>query len=235
VTLARDELVARVTARLAVVRDRIASAGRDPGTVRVVAVCKAFGADAPAAACAAGIDDVAENYAAELVAHHDALGDARGDVLGDAQLTWHFLGSLQRNKLARLAPRVSVYQSVSSPRDAELLARYAPGARCYVQVDVSGLAGRAGCPPGSEGAIVELAQGRGLVVEGLMCVASPDQAVASREFASLRRSADDLGLDGCSMGMSGDLEAACRAGSTLVRLGTALFGERPSRAATALA
>jgi len=184
VTLARDELVARVTARLAVVRDRIASAGRDPGTVRVVAVCKAFGADAPAAACAAGIDDVAENYAAELVAHHDALGDA----LGDAQLTWHFLGSLQRNKLARLAPRVSVYQSVGSPRDAELLARYAPGARCYVQVDVSGLAGRAGCPPGSEAAIVELAQGLGLVVEGLMCVASPDPAVASREFASLRRS-----------------------------------------------
>ena len=224
---ARDELVARVTANLAVVAERIAAAGRDPSHLTLVAVCKAFGADAPAAAAAAGLHDVGENYANELVAHHDALGDTA--------LTWHFLGALQRNKLARLAPRVAVYEAVAAARDAELVARHAPGARCYVQVDVSGLPGRAGCAPDATPGVVAASRGAGLVVEGLMCVASPDPGAAADEFASLRRAADALGLPGCSMGMSGDLEAACRAGATVLRLGTALFGERPPRASAGLA
>lgn len=226
-TLARDELVARVTANLAVVAERIASSGRDPSEVTVVAVCKALGTEAPTAAAAAGLHDVGENYAAELVAHHDALADA--------PLTWHFLGALQRNKLARLAPRVAVYESVGSVRDAALVAAHAAGARCYVQVDVSGLPGRAGCDPADTGEVVAAARAAGLLVEGLMCVASPDPAVAPGEFTALRRAADALGLEGCSMGMSGDLEAACRAGATAVRLGTALFGARPSRPSAALA
>jgi PLP dependent protein len=227
VSLARDELVARVTTNLAAVHDRIASTGRDPGEVTVLAVCKSFGPDAPIAAASAGIDAVGENYAAELVAHHDAAGAT--------PLEWHFLGALQRNKLARLAPRVAVYQSVASPRDAELLARRAGAARCYVQVDVSGLAGRAGCAPSATPSVVGAAQDLGLVVEGLMCVASPDPGLAAAEFEGLRRSADALGLRGCSMGMSGDLEAACVAGATLVRLGTALFGPRPSPTSRPLA
>ena len=226
-TFARDELVARVTANLGVVRERIASAGRDPHELVVVAVCKGFGPEAPAAAAAAGLCDVGENYAGELVAHHDALGGA--------PLTWHFLGALQRNKLPRLAPRVGVYESVASRRDAEHVASHAPGARCFVQVDVSRRPGRAGCPPEETPGVVAAAAAAGLAVEGLMCVASPDPAAAAAEFAGLRRSADALGLEGCSMGMSGDLEAACRAGATVVRLGTALFGERPSRAAAPLA
>jgi len=227
VTLARDELVARVTANLAVVAQRIASSGRDPSEVTLIAVCKGFGPEAAAAAAAADVRDVGENYAAELVAHHDALAGA--------PLTWHFLGALQRNKLARLAPRVSVYESVASARDAALVAAHSAGARCYVQVDVSGLPGRAGCAPPDTAEIVAAARGEGLLVEGLMCVASPDPSVAPGEFAALRRSADALGLPGCSMGMSGDLEAACRAGATSVRLGTALFGARPSRPSAALA
>ncbi|HEV3212386.1 MAG TPA: alanine racemase [Acidimicrobiales bacterium] len=226
-TPARDELVARVTANLAVVHERIASTGRDPSEVTVVAVCKSFGPEAPAAAAAAGLGDVAENYAAELVAHHDALGDT--------PLVWHFLGALQRNKLARLAPRVAVYESLATPREAEGVGAHAPGARCYVQVDVTGRPGRAGCAPGEVPSVLAAARGAGLAVEGLMCVASPDPAAARAEFASLRRAADALGLPGCSMGMSGDLEAACRAGSTAVRLGTALFGARPSRPSAPLA
>jgi PLP dependent protein len=227
VTLARDDLVARVTANLAVVAERIASAGRDPSGVTVVAVCKAFGPEAAAAAAAAGLHDVGENYAGELVAHHDALGEL--------PLTWHFLGALQRNKLARLAPRVAVYESIASAHQAELVGAHAPGARCYVQVDVSERPGRAGCGTGEVPSVVAAARGAGLVVEGLMCVASPDPDAAAAEFAWLRGAADALGLGGCSMGMSGDLEAACRAGATVVRLGTALFGERPPRASAALA
>lgn len=224
---ARDELVARVTASLAAVRERIATTGRDPAEITVVAVCKSFGPDAPLAAAAVGLGAVGENYAAELVAHHDAVGAL--------PLEWHFLGALQRNKLARLAPRVDVYQSVAAPRDAELVARHAPSARCYVQVDVSGRAGRAGCEPSATPSVVAAATDQGLVVEGLMCVASPEPAAAAAEFADLRRRADALGLSGCSMGMSGDLEAACAAGATLVRLGTALFGARPSPPSAGLA
>jgi uncharacterized pyridoxal phosphate-containing UPF0001 family protein len=227
VTPARDELVARVTANLAVVHERNASAGRDPSQVTVVAVCKSFGPEAPAAAAAAGLHEVGENYAAELVSHHDALGDA--------DLSWHFLGALQRNKLARLAPRVAVYESLATPREAEGVAAHAPGARCYVQVDVTGRPGRAGCAPGEAPTVVAAARTAGLDVEGLMCVASPDPRAAAAEFAALRRAADALGLPGCSMGMSGDLEAACRAGATVVRLGTALFGARPPRPSATLA
>ena len=173
---ARDELVARVTANLEAVRERIASAGRDPGTVTIVAVCKTLGPEAPLAAAACGLSDVGENYAAELVAHHDASGDA--------PLTWHFLGQLQRNKLARLAPRVAVYQSIASERDAENVARHAAGARCYVQVDVSGRPGRHGCAPDAVARVAAAARDQGLALEGLMCVASPDPAAAAGEFAA---------------------------------------------------
>lgn len=226
-SLARDEPVARVTANLAQVRERIAATGRDPAAVTVLAVCKSFGPEAPAAAAAAGLLDVGENYAGELVAHHDALTGTR--------LTWHYLGALQRNKLARLASRVAVFQSIASARDAELVARHAPGARAYVQVDVTGLPGRAGCRMRDAREVVAATREAGLACEGLMCVASPEPGAAAAQFAALRRAADDLSLEGCSMGMSGDFEAACRAGATLVRLGTALLGPRPSTPAGRLA
>jgi PLP dependent protein len=218
VTDARDELVARVSRNLALVHGRIAATGRDPATVRVLAMLKAQGVGAAGAAGAAGLVDVGENYADELVAHHRVAPPG---------LTWHFWGALQRNKLARLAPLVAVYGSVASGAQAAAVAARAPGARCYVQVDVAGLPGRAGCAPGAAGEVAAAAAAAGLSVEGLSCVASPDPALAAGEFAGLRRLADDLGLEGCSMGMSGDLEAACRAGATMLRLGTALFGPRP--------
>jgi len=221
VTTARDDLVARVSANLDSVRGRIAATGRDPATVCIVGVTKSFGPPAAIAAHQAGLTELAENYADELVASHDALGDAA--------VRWHFLGALQRNKLARLAPRVAVYESVTSPRDVEVLSAKVRSATCYVQVDVTGEPGRAGCRPELAGVVVALARDAGLVVEGLMCVASRDPGLAAGQFAGLRRLADDLGLGGCSMGMSGDFEAACQHGSTLLRLGTALFGDRPRR------
>jgi len=221
VTRARDELVARVTRNLAAVRERIAATGKDPSEVTVVAVTKTFGPDAALAALAAGLVDVGESYAAELVATHDAVGPS--------PLTWHFLGALQRNKLARLAPRVDVYQGVASPREADAVAARAAGARCFVQVDVAGLPGRNGCAPAATASVVAAARDAGLAVEGLMCVASEDPVRAAAEFGALRHAADALGLEGCSMGMSGDYEAACARGATMLRLGTALFGRRPSR------
>jgi uncharacterized pyridoxal phosphate-containing UPF0001 family protein len=227
VTDARGDLVARVSRNLDRARERVASAGRDPATVTVVAVCKGFGPDVVRAAVAAGLGDVGENFTDELVAHHDATGGAGA--------TWHFLGALQRDKLARLASRTTVYESVSSAREATRVARHAPSARCFVEVNVAGAAGRLGCAPDETPLVVAAARDAGLVVEGLMCVATPSPDAAAREFRALRASADALGLEGCSMGMSDDLEAACRAGATVVRLGTALFGPRPPRSAPGLA
>jgi len=227
VTEARDELVARVTRNLEGVRERIAAVGADPTRITIVAVTKTFGPEAAAAALAAGIGDVAENYADELVAKHDALGEAA--------LRWHYLGRLQRNKLARLAPRVAVYQTVSSAAEAAALAARAPAARCYLQVDVTGLPGRLGCRPQDAPAIAAAAGDAGLALEGLMCVADPDPRLAEGQFSSLRDLADALGLAGCSMGMSGDFEAACRAGATMLRLGTVLFGDRASPRSGSLA
>ncbi len=220
-TSARDELVARVSANLDAIRDRIVTTGRDPSSVSVVAVTKSFGPPAAIAAYEAGLTELAENYADELVASHDALGDA--------PVRWHYLGALQRNKLARLVPRVAVYESVTSRRDVDVLTARVTKASCFVQVDVTGEPGRAGCRPELAGVVVAAARDAGLAVEGLMCVASRDPGLATSQFAGLRRLADGLELAGCSMGMSGDYEAACRQGATVLRLGTALFGDRPRR------
>jgi uncharacterized pyridoxal phosphate-containing UPF0001 family protein len=178
------------------------------------------------AAAAAGLTDVAESYAQELVATHDAV---------DVPMRWHFLGALQRNKLAKLASRVDVYQSVASATDAQRLAQRAPGARYYVEVDVTGEAGRAGCARGEEPGVVAAARDQGLEVAGLMCVASEEPRRAAEQFEWLRGAADRCGLEGCSMGMSGDFELACARGSTMVRLGTALFGARPSKSSEPVA
>lgn len=224
---ARDELVARVVSNLEDVRARIASVREDAASVRVVAVTKTFGVDHAAAAIAAGIGDLAESRVDELAAKHDALGGR--------QVTWHFLGPLQRNKIARLAPLVDVYQTLCRTEEVGALARHAPGARCYVQVALAALPGRHGCRLDDAARIVDEARGAGLGVEGLMGVASPDPAAAAAQFARLRRLTDELSLEGCSMGMSGDLEAACAAGSTMVRVGTALFGARPTQPAAPVA
>jgi uncharacterized pyridoxal phosphate-containing UPF0001 family protein len=227
VNTARDDLVARTSANLDLVRERIAATGRDLATVTIVAVTKSFGPPAAIAAHHAGLTELAENYADELVASHDALGDA--------PVRWHFLGALQRNKLARLAPRVAVYESVTSLRDVAVLTARVQHVACFVQVDVTGEPGRPGCRPELAGVVAAGARDAGLAVEGLMCVASKDPDLAEGQFAGLRRLADELRLEGCSMGMSGDFEVACRCGATVLRLGTALFGERPRRPSSQVA
>jgi PLP dependent protein len=218
VSEARGELVARVAGNLAAVRARIAAVRTDPGSVSVVAVTKTFGPPAVEAAIAAGLTDVAESYAKELVATRNAV---------TTPVTWHYLGALQGNKLGALVTRVDVFQSVASATDAERLGHRAAGARCYVQVDVTGDPGRLGCRRADLDGVVGAARDAGLRVEGLMCVASPDPVRATEEFGWLRGAADRSGLEGCSMGMSGDFELACALGSTMVRLGTILFGDRP--------
>ncbi len=224
-----------VARNLAVVRERIAAAGGDASVVRVVAVTKGFGFDAVRAAVGAGLVDVGENYASELVDKAQLAqqwGEKSGEQSGEdagARPRWHFLGAVQRNKVASLAPFVGVWQTVARESEGARIARFAPGAAVMVEVETTGLPGRNGCPSAAVPDLVASLRGLGLDVRGLMTVAAPDRAGATATFESVTRLADELGLPERSMGMTDDLEVAVSAGSTMVRIGRALFGERPRR------
>ena len=201
------------------IRRRIAAAG-DPARVRIVAVTKGFGADAVDAALRAGITDIGESYAQEL------LGKAP-DVKRDGA-RWHFIGRLQTNKVRTITEVVDVWQSVDRATLGDELAKRAPGAEVLLQVNVSNEPQKGGCAPPEVPQLVRRLRQSGLQVRGLMTVgrAGPPEVVRPG-FRMLRRLADDLGLVECSMGMSDDLEVAVEEGSTMVRVGRALFGERP--------
>ena len=216
---------ARIADRVAQVRERIMRLSPWPDRVTVVAVTKGFGIDAVRAAVAAGVADIGENYAQELVAK--AADVAATDLR--TPVRWHYLGSIQRNKVGRLAPVVSCWQSLARVEEATSIARYRPGARVLVEVDVSDVAGRNGSRPDEVAGVVAGAASAGLDVAGLMTVA-PQGAVAARgAFAAVADLADRLGVPERSMGMSDDYEVALELGSTMVRLGRVLFGDRPPR------
>ncbi|MDQ3353286.1 MAG: YggS family pyridoxal phosphate-dependent enzyme [Actinomycetota bacterium] len=220
--------VAEVAGRLSRVRDRIAEAGGDPAAVTVVAVTKGFGANAVEAALAAGVADVGESYAQELAAKAEALA-ARAVGLA---VRWHFVGRVQTNKVARVAPLVEVWQSVDRMPLIRRLGQCSAPARVLVQVNVSGEPGKGGCAPADAPALVVEARRNGLEVSGLMAVGRAGPPEGARPgFRRLRELADGLELTERSMGMSGDLEVAVEEGSTMVRVGEALFGPRPTPAA----
>jgi len=206
--------------RLAELRRRIARSSPHPEAVSVVAVTKGFGPAAVRAALSAGVTDVGENYAAELLAKSAALPAGAG-------ARWHFLGAVQRNKVARLAPLVECWQSVCRVEEGMAIARHRPGATILVQVDIAGLAGRRGVPPEAVTELVMSLAPGDLSVRGLMAVGVPGPPEASRPgFRRLVQLADELGLPVRSLGMSDDLDVALSEGSTMVRVGRALFGDR---------
>jgi pyridoxal phosphate enzyme (YggS family) len=217
--LVNEKVVAQ---RLAEVRQRVAGAGGSPDLVTVVAVTKGFGPDAVRAAAAAGIEDIGENYAQEMLAK--LAGAPSG-------LRWHFLGQLQRNKLARLAPHVHLWHGVDGEAEALALARRRPGAAVLVEVRSVGPSKRPGVRSDEVAALALAARAAGLEVRGLMTVAprdAPDEEVMAH-FGAVAALARELGLPELSMGMSADFELAVAAGATILRLGRALFGERPAR------
>lgn len=206
-----------LAARLEAVRERIVRAGGDPARTSIVAVTKGQPHEVVAAALAAGLTDLGENYAQELTAKARHADGAR----------WHMLGHVQRNKVKALAPVVDVWQSVDRPELVRALAAHRPGASILVQVNVTDDEGRNGCDWDDAPVLVEQAAAVGLDVRGLMAVGPRhDPADAFRRLVAL---ADELGLPERSIGMSDDLEIAVAEGSTMVRVGTALFGPRPDR------
>ena len=187
-----------------------------------MAVTKGFDVAAVIAALAAGVTDIGENYAGELVSKAALLA---GSVPG---VQWHFLGAVQRRHVRDLAPVVACWQTLARLVEGEAIAARAPGAKVLVEVDTSGLAGRNGCAPEAVPQLVRSLGAMDLDVAGLMVVAPPGPVeVARAAFRTTAGLAADLGLAELSMGMTQDLEVALEEGATMVRVGRALFGPRP--------
>jgi PLP dependent protein len=210
--------------RLAALRHRIAAHAADPDAVRLVAVTKGFGIEAVDAARRASLSDLGENYADELVAKATATSTSAD---GTTRPTWHYLGSVQRNKVARLSPWVGWWQGVHRIEEGRAIARHGRDAVVLVEVDVTGLPGRGGCAPDATPRLVAALRDEGLDVAGLMAVGAPGATSETRRgFTLLSSLADRLDLPVRSMGMSDDLEMALEEGSTMVRIGRSLFGPR---------
>ena len=207
---------------LRAVRERIVRAGRNPDEVTIVAVTKGFGPDVCRAALNAGLTVLGENRV------HEAL-TKMAEVKG---AEWHLIGHLQSNKARLAAGRFQLIQSVDSLRLAEHIARIAPSQQVLVEVNISREPQKSGVAPAeSVGLATEIA--KRLDLKGLMAM-GPSQGDPTPAFEDLRRLRDEAqqqigrALPVLSMGMSGDFEAALRAGSTMLRLGQVLFGPRPS-------
>lgn len=223
-----------ISANLQAVRSRIVAAcraaGRDPGEVRLLAVSKTWPAGAVREAAAGGQRPFGENYLQEAVPKVAALSD-----LG---LEWHFIGPLQSNKTRPVAETFDWVHSIDRLKLAERLSAQRPAGlpplQVCVQVNVSGEASKGGCTVAEAPALCRaVATLPNLTLRGLMAIPEPmdKSAVTTRPFDELRElrdrlNAEGLALDTLSMGMSDDLEAAIMAGATIVRIGTAIFGER---------
>lgn len=218
--------------RLADVRDQIAHSQRVGGwthNVTIVAVTKGHGPDAVRAAVGAGLSDVGENRVQEAI--------AKQGLVGPTTARWHLIGSLQRNKARQAVGRFELIHSLDRPElVSELAKRAAPGSHqaVLVEVNCSEEAQKGGVAVADARALIEAISAQPtLVFRGLMTMAalSNDEQVPRSAFGQLRRLKESLEREGIavpelSMGMSGDYPVAVEEGTTMVRLGTILFGER---------
>ena len=211
-----------VAENLALVRERIARAGRNPDEVTIVAVTKGFGPDACREALAAGLTVLGENRVQEALAKMDVVAGAE----------WHLIGHLQTNKVRLASRRFALIQSVDTVRLAERIAALDPAQRVLMEVNISREPQKTGVAP-EQAVDAALDISRLLTLDGVMAI-GPTDADPKPAFAELKRIHDAaeqrLGraLPVISMGMSGDFDAALAAGSTMLRLGQVLFGPRPA-------
>ena len=205
--------------RLQVVRDRMAACGGD--SVALLPVSKGHAVEAAVAARRLGLDELGENYAQDLAAKAPVVAQAAAPV------GWHFIGQLQSNKVRLIADLVHTWQSVDRIKVGREIAKRAAGARVFAQVNLSAEDQKAGCSFDDLDELVASLRALDLDVAGLMGVgAAADDTATAAAFARLRSAVDRLELAECSMGMTADLEMAVREGSTMVRVGSDLFGPR---------
>ncbi len=224
-----------IAANLQAVRERIEAAclaaGRQRDSVALLAVSKTWPAASLREAAAAGQRCFGENYLQEAL---DKIA-----TLGDPGLEWHFIGPLQSNKTRGVAENFAWVHSVDRLKLAERLAAQRPPQlpplKLCLQVNISGEASKSGCDPAKAPDLAEaIARLPGVTLKGLMTIPEPsdDIALERSRFAALRELLETInarlggGLDTLSMGMSDDLEAAIMEGATIVRVGTAIFGQR---------
>ncbi len=232
-----------ISLNLEQVRTRIAAAcqaaGRAPSEVTLLAVSKTFGPEAVREAAASGQHAFGENYLQEAV---EKMAHLEG-VAGVPRLEWHCIGPIQSNKTRLVAEHFDWAHTVDRLKIAQRLSQQRPAHRgplnVCLQVNIDGGANKAGVAPEEVLALArEIAALPGLALRGLMTIPEPAPDFASQRAVHLRARAlfdqlraQGLALDTLSMGMTADLEAAIAAGSTMVRVGTAIFGGRPAKAA----
>jgi pyridoxal phosphate enzyme (YggS family) len=227
-----------IPANLQAVKQRItaacSAAGRDARDVTLIAVSKTWPVACIREAVATGQRVFGESYVQEAL---PKLAE-----LADLSLEWHFIGPLQSNKTRPVAENFAWVHSIERLKIAERLSSqrplHLPPLNVCVEVNVSGEASKSGCTPAEAPVLCHaVAALPHLRLRGLMAIPEPGgdgaekSALAARHFAGLRQLRDELNaqgllLDTLSMGMSHDLEAAIMAGATMVRIGTAIFGER---------
>lgn len=221
---------------VAAIRQRISAAetasARQSGTVKLMAVSKTRSAEEVAAALAAGIGDIGENYLQEAL--------AKQAELADPHICWHFIGPIQSNKTRQIAEHFAWVHSVDRLKIAQRLSNQRPTnlppLNICLQVNISGEESKSGMDPKHL-----LAQARAIAalpnlrLRGLMAIpaATEDVPTQRASFAAvstllqqLKSHLSDAPLDTLSMGMSGDMEAAIAEGATLVRIGSDIFGPR---------
>jgi pyridoxal phosphate enzyme (YggS family) len=225
-----SELAARIDAVNERIARALAASGRTPDSVRLIAVSKRHPASAVREVHALGLRAFGENYAQELVAKAAEVGPL------DA-IEWHMIGHLQTNKARQIAPIIAAVHTIDAPHVAVELDKRASkvGRRIgvFIEVNVAGDAAKTGCTIDALGAIIDAVRATSaLELRGLMTMPpyNDDPDKSRPFFARLRdlqaRHGGTRALPDLSMGMSHDLEAAIAEGATLVRVGTAIFGER---------
>lgn len=231
-----DDAIAR--GRLDAVLARVERAAKDAGTpVRLVAVSKFQDAKAVAQLAACGQIAFGENYVQEATAKQREL-----EAAGAPKLEWHLIGPLQSNKAELAARHFDWVQSLDRAKLVPLLAKARPAQAAplnvLIQVNIDDEASKSGCAPDQVPELAKLiAAHPSLMLRGLMAIPTPlpDPAKRREAFAKMRGLFHSLGcehstVDTLSMGMSDDFELAIAEGATMVRVGTALFGARPSKA-----
>lgn len=227
-----------ISRNLQAVRERIAAAARaasrDPNEVALLAVSKTFGADAVIEAADAGQRAFGENYLQEAVDKIAMIRETRADLA----LEWHFIGPIQSNKTRPIAEHFDWVHSVDREKVAHRLSEqrpeHLPPLNICLQVNISGEATKSGVAPEEAVALAQrIAALPRLRLRGLMAIPEPGEDVAQQRvpFRALREllktmQEKGLALDTLSMGMSADMDAAVAEGATIVRVGTAIFGQR---------
>lgn len=241
------------------IREACRRSGRDPGSVRLLAVSKTFEPERVLALASLGQRAFGENYLQEALQKIEACRDGRSSGVDERRepaarpsvpsLEWHFIGPIQSNKTRPIAAHFDWVHSIDREKIAARLGEQRPDGMapldCCVQVNVSGETSKSGCAPGEAIAVARaIVEQPRLRLRGVMAIPEPsdDESLQRRRFASARATLDliraDLTarapgaagmLDTLSMGMSADLESAIAEGATIVRIGSALFGSRPPK------